>query len=225
MSTLTYYLKICDLEILEDLLGTDWKKNLTVEQIMYIKNKTSPFVFCEVVLHWILDLKPCSAVISLMIDEMMSFRLSYWFYFDMATELFKMGYLRQRHIFNKLSSVKNYKYDRQSWFICKENLQNFSDMKEIKLCETCQIKECNAYHSVTVQLAPWYDNKIRLIKGKFSSLNNEHRHLQYCHWYLILSNVEQSEETLFLSTTDIEDVVNKIQNSVTAKICCLLTKH
>ena len=224
MSTLSYYLRICDMELLEDLYGRDWKKNLTIEQIMFIKNKISPFVFCEVVLLWVLDLKPCGSVISLIIDEILSFRLSYWFYSDIASEMFKMGYLRQRHIFNRLRSVENYKYDRLSWLLSEDQLLNFSHMKQIKLRQNCDIRGCKSFHCVKLQLDPLYDNKIRLAKDKFLSLDNECHHPIYSHWYLALSDNKKREDTLFLSTATIEHIVDKLKNCVSGKLYCL-AKH
>ena len=222
MSPLTYYLKVCDIELLQDLLGVEWRDNLTVEHIMHIKNKISPFMFCEIVLLWVLDLKPCSAVISLMIDEMLSFRLSYLFYLDIASEMFKMGYLRQRHIFNRLKSIGNFKYNRQSWSITTSQLQDLSDMKPIKLIQNCNVQGCKIdnFHSVFVKLEPVFDNKIRLIRDKLLSLNNEHRHEDYCHWYFTLNNSDQREETLFLTTAKFDNIVGALRRSLNAKLFC-----
>jgi hypothetical protein len=211
------------MEFLEDIIGIEWKNNITIEQIMYVKNKISPFIFCEVVLLWLLNLKPCSAVISLLIDEMFSFRLSHSFYMDIAAELFRMGYLRQRHILNKLGSGQNFKYHRQTWLICKEKIQSFSDMKIIKLSERCELGGCDLpIHSVTVLLEPLYDTKIRMIRDKFLNVNGEHSHSQYCHWYLTLSKNNECEETLFLTTENVENIVERLKNSDAAKLYCFL---
>ena len=221
-STLTYYLKVCDMELIEEYHGAQWKKNLTIEDILQLENKINPFIFCEIVLMWILDVRPESSVINRLIDVLLSFKLSYWFYYDITNKIINMGYLRERQIHNKLNSLGKSKYERQSWILSGVKLDKFVSLQQVKVSQACDIPGCKTFHSVTIKLEPLFDNKIRLIKDKMLKLNNEHRHHLYCHWYICVVNMQHNETTLWLSTSEIEDIKEELKSANVVRLYSLL---
>ena len=210
------------MDLIKEHYGVEWKKSLTIEDILRLENKINPFIFAEIILMWILDIKPESSVISRLIDVILSYKLCYWFYYDITNAIFNMGYLRQRHIINKLKSIGQSKYDRQSWLLSGQKLQKFRDLKQVKLSQSCDLAGCKTFHSIIIQLEPLFDNKIRLVKDKMLKVNNEHRHHLYCHWYLCAVDIQQNETPLWLSTTDLNFIVEMLNTAHIVRVYCLL---
>lgn len=225
MTTLSYYLHVCDVEILQDIIGNNWKQNLTIESLLTLHNKINPFIFCEISLFWISEVHPNRHIVKKLFEKLLSMKVSYWFYYDIATKIFNMAYYNagRNSVFDQLRSQHccNFKYDRQAWLITGHKLRSFSDTSPVKLTESCSLPGCRTAHSVTVQLEPLFDNKVKLIKDKSLS-ELEHRHHLYCHWYLAVYDDDQSEEVLFLSVLDFDVLLWKLKSASIAKLYCLL---
>ena len=220
--TLTYYLKICDLEYLEDSLGVDWKRNLTIEGILCLKNKINPFIFCEIVLLWILEVRPESPIISRLFQVMLSLDLSHWFYFDILSETFKIEYMKNHELIEKLSSVNSFKYHRQEWLLSGIKLKKFKEFTKVKISECCSVASCSTMHSVTIQFEPKFDTKIRVITDKNLDSSREHKHELYCHWTMVLFDEMQRVGHVWLSTSDFSSLQERLATADVIKIYSFL---